>query len=235
MAQASSSISQLLGFISGNQTAYDNYYSNPKGFLDPENLSTLKSQMLTDSDIPISKEAYANQVNSSFSNFDPSGQGYNQLKFDYDKYLQGSQVGNSPANTRPLYSSATNQWYDYAGNKWRDIGDGWGESKTPESPAPTDPNKPVTPRKREGYSYGADNPYLMSMLGLSAPVKESQYSYNMRKPKNNSGMDINNLLATRPASNTSRLIETNRNIISNLPKINRLSKLNSKILNDMGY
>jgi hypothetical protein len=231
MAQAENTLSGLLGLLSGNQTLSDSYYSNTKGFLDPQNLSTLKSQVLADPEVS-KNTGYVNQLNSTLN---PSGAGYEKLKSDYDQYLQGQKMGNNPANTRPLYSSATNQWYDYGGNKWRDIGDGWGQSKTPEAPAPTDPNKPATPRKREGYSYGAENPYLMNMLGLKAPEKESQYSYNARKPKDQSGMDINNLLATKHVPNTARMIETNHNILANLPKIMRLSKLNSKILDDMGY
>lgn len=193
MAQASSSLGNLLGLIGSNQDASDYYYSNTKNLVNPDSLASLKTKLLADPSAS-SNPDYATHVNKTL---DPSRMNYEQMKVDYDQYLQGQKMGNNPANKRPLYSSATNQWYDYAGSKWRDIGDGWGESKTPETPAPVDPTKPVTQRSRPGYSYGSENPYLMEMLGLQKPAVGSKYTPQGKKikGKSQSTMDITDMLA----------------------------------------
>lgn len=181
MAQAYSPLSELLGLSANNTDLYDSFQKDPKAFGSLPNLTSSLSG-LGDQGASLLK-----QINRNPQKF----------QSDYDQYLQGEKMGNNPANKRPLYSSATNQWYDYAGSKWRDIGDGWGESKTPETPAPVDPTKPVTQRSRPGYSYGSENPYLMEMLGLQKPAVGSKYTPQGKKikGKSQSTMDITDMLA----------------------------------------
>ena len=181
MAQVENTLSGLLGLTTKNADLYDSFQKDPKAY---GSLGNLTSSL---SGLGEMGNSVLKQINSNPQKF----------QSDYDQYLQGQKMGNDPANTRPLYSSATNQWYDYAGSKWRDIGDGWGESKTPETPAPVDPTKPVTSRSRPGYSYGSENPYLMEMLGLQKPAVGSKYTPQGRKLKGKSQktMDITDMLA----------------------------------------
>lgn len=193
MAQASSSLANLLGLIGSNSEASDYYYSNTKNLVNPDSLASLKTKLLADPSAS-SNPNYATHVNKTL---DPSRMDYEQMKVDYDQYLQGQKMGNDPANQRPLYSSATNQWYDYAGSKWRDIGDGWGTAKVAEEATSGGVADPSKPRSRPGYSYGSDNPYLMEMLGLQKPAAGSKYTPQGKKikGKSQSTMDITDMLA----------------------------------------
>lgn len=178
MAQAYSPLSELLGLSASDDGLRSSFLKDSKAFGDVKNLNSSLGGMGEQG------AGLLKQINANPQKF----------QSDYDQYLRGQKMGNNPANQQPLYSNATNEWYDYAQNKWRNIGDGWGEAK---DPTPTDPNTPVVARSRPGYSYGSNNPYLMNLLGLSKPVAGSRYTPEGKKIKGKSQetIDITDLLS----------------------------------------
>jgi len=157
-------LSQLLSKVS-NGDGWNEFVTNPKGFLGD-----------------VSKVSKYSPELGQLATSDPSS--YSKA---FDQYLKGTNRGTAPgvgfqyegdsSYYKPLMANGS--WYDYKGNAFRGIGDGYGVSTpsgagAPTTTIPTD-TTPVTKKpkpKGEEYNYGKKNPYLDTLLGMGQASKD---------------------------------------------------------------
>lgn len=152
-----------------NNSGYDDFYSNPKGFFQDVNKVGQYNTSLKDYAVA-NPEAY---------------------RASYDQFLKGTpttpgnnpslytQYENDPGYYRPFQSPSSGWWYDYNNNEFKDYGQGFGTPGfTPTEPTTPDAPLPETAsanKNKTGYTYESKNPYLDNLKQVGQSKNNTPY------------------------------------------------------------